>query len=99
VLLAKVGSGGPLVRLTGHLGWLGGQVSCLHRLSHFGSSSYRLNMTHVKSVISLVPTLAGRHHLGSVGPELFAMSSPRVILSETTLGFGHNEDMCGFWSI
>jgi hypothetical protein len=49
----KWGSGGPLVKPVGHLGWLGGQVSWPHRLSHLRSFSYRLNMTRVKSVISL----------------------------------------------
>jgi hypothetical protein len=42
---------------------------------------------------------AGWPQLGSVGPGLFAASSPRVIVSETTLAFGNNEDMYGFWSI
>jgi hypothetical protein len=40
-----------------------------------------------------------RPHFGSVGPELCATSSPHVILSMTTPGFGHNEDLYGFWSI
>ncbi len=71
-----------------------------------GCYTYRLNMTCVESVISLAPNpgwpakeWADRPHLGSVGPGLFATSSPHVILSETTPGFGHNEDMHGFWSI
>jgi hypothetical protein len=38
-------------------------------------------------------------YFGLAGPELCAMSSPCVILSMTTSGFGHNEDMYGFWSI
>jgi hypothetical protein len=83
---------GALVRPASHLGWSGGQVSWPHRLSDLGSSSYRLNMTCLESQI-----LVGRPHLGSVGPELFAMSSPCVMLSETTPGFEHNEDMSGFW--
>jgi hypothetical protein len=41
----------------------------------------------------------GRPHLGSVGIRLFTTSSPSVILYETTLGFGHHEDMYGFWFI
>jgi hypothetical protein len=49
------GGGGALVRSTTHLGWPGGHVLWPHRLSHLGSSSYRLNMTRVKSVISLAP--------------------------------------------
>jgi hypothetical protein len=55
VLWVKVGHGVPLVRLAGHLGWPGGQVSWPHRLSHLRSSSYRLNMTRIESVISLAP--------------------------------------------
>jgi hypothetical protein len=47
--------GGPLVWTASHLGWPGGQVSWPHRHSHLGSSSYRLNMTCVESIISLVP--------------------------------------------
>jgi hypothetical protein len=31
-----------------------------------------------------------------VGLGLFAMSSPHIILSETSTGLGHNEDMYGF---
>jgi hypothetical protein len=42
---------------------------------------------------------SGLPHYGLAGPELWAMSSPHVILSVTTPGFGHNEDMYGFWSI
>jgi hypothetical protein len=57
VLWVKVGLGGPLVRPASHLGWPGGQVSWPHRLSHLRSSSYRLNMTHVESVILLAPNL------------------------------------------
>jgi hypothetical protein len=53
----KWGSGGPLIRPASHLGWPGGQVSWPHRLSHLRSSSYRLNMTHVESVILLAPNL------------------------------------------
>jgi hypothetical protein len=61
-------------------------------------------MTGVEGVVSLAPNLlrpcgTGRPHLGSVGPRLFATSSHHVILSETTPGFGHDEDMYGFWSI
>jgi hypothetical protein len=52
-------------------------------------------MTHVESIISLVPN-PGWPHLGSVGPRLFTTLSPRVILFETTLGFGHNEDIYAF---
>jgi hypothetical protein len=51
-------------------------------------------MTRIESVISLAlnpgwpaKQWADRPHLGSVGPGLFAMSSPRVILSETPLVF------------
>jgi hypothetical protein len=46
VFWAKVWlGGGALVRLTGHLGWPGGQVSWPHRV----------NMTRVESIISLAP--------------------------------------------
>jgi hypothetical protein len=57
VLWVKVGlrGGGALVRLAGHLGWPGDQVSWPHQLSHLTSSCYRLNMTHVESIISLAP--------------------------------------------
>jgi hypothetical protein len=47
--------GGPLVRPASHLVWSGSQVSWPLWVSHHESSSYRLNMTHVESVISLVP--------------------------------------------
>jgi hypothetical protein len=57
VLWAKVVLGSALVRSACHLGWPGGQVLWPHRLSHLGSSSYRRNMTHVESVISLAPNL------------------------------------------
>jgi hypothetical protein len=89
---------GPLVKPARHLWWLGGQVLWRHQLSHLGSSSYRLNMTHVEWVISLVPN-PGRPHFGLVGPGLYATSSRCVILSKTTPGFVHNEDMYGFWNI
>jgi hypothetical protein len=42
---------------------------------------------------------AGWPHIGSVGPRLCAISSPRVIFSVTMPYFGHIEDMHGFWSI
>jgi hypothetical protein len=42
---------------------------------------------------------AGRPHFGSVGSELYATSSPRVIFSTTIPYFGHIEDMHGFWFI
>jgi hypothetical protein len=64
VLWAEEGSGGPLVRSASHLEWPAGQVSWPHRLSHLGSSSYQLNMTHVESVISLgqlAPDFLSRH--------------------------------------
>jgi hypothetical protein len=41
----------------------------------------------------------GRPHFGSVGLELCAASSPRVILFVTMYYFGYNKDMHGFWSI
>jgi hypothetical protein len=43
------GSGGPLVRPAGRLGWPGGQVLLLHRLSHFGFPSCRLSLTRGES--------------------------------------------------
>jgi hypothetical protein len=41
----------------------------------------------------------GRPHFCFSRPWLCATSSPYVILSVTTPGFGHNEDMYGFWSV
>jgi hypothetical protein len=40
--------------------------------------------------------MAGRTHLGSVEPMLYATSFPCVILSVTMPYFGHNEGMHGF---
>jgi hypothetical protein len=78
VLWVKVGLGGPPVRPAGLLGWLGSQVSWLHRLSHLASSSYRLNMTRVESVIPLAPNpgwqvgpTLGRLGLGFLPHHLF----------------------------
>jgi hypothetical protein len=58
-------------------------------------------MTRVESVVSLAPNLlwpsgTGWPHLGSVGLRLLPHHL-LVSLSETTLGFGHNEYMYGFW--
>jgi hypothetical protein len=47
--------GGPIVRPVDHLGWPGGQVSWSYQLSHLRSTSYRINMTRVESIISLAP--------------------------------------------
>jgi hypothetical protein len=102
----KWGSGSPLVRPAGNLGWPGGQVLWSHQLSHLGSSSYRLNMTHVESVILLAQIPGqlvkewGRPATPLVGwAWAFSHIISRVILSQTTPGFGRNEDICGFWSI
>jgi hypothetical protein len=40
--------------------------------------------------------MAGRPHLGSVEPVLYATSFSHVILSVIVSYFGHNEDMHGF---
>jgi hypothetical protein len=53
----------------------------------------------IRNVNSRPRSGVGRPHHRSVGPGLFTASSPSVILYETTLGFGHHEDMYGFWSI
>jgi hypothetical protein len=76
-------------------------------LSHIGYPSYQLKLTRVedgfqkdaKPWSSSQGGGVGRPHCGSNGSRLCATSSPRVILSVTTLGFGHNEDMHEFWSI
>jgi hypothetical protein len=100
------GSGGPLVRPVGHLTWPGGQALWQHCLSHIGYPSCWLKLTRVEDGFwkDEKPWPAGqggavgRPHFGSAGPRFCAMSSPHVILSVTTPGFGHNEDMYGFWS-
>jgi hypothetical protein len=57
----RLSGGGALVRLAGHLG------SWPPRLSHLSSSSYRLNMTRVESII-LLPPNPGRPAKGWVRP-------------------------------
>jgi hypothetical protein len=90
-------SWGPLVRPANHLGWLGSQVSWPHRLSHLGSSSYRLNMTRVESVISLAPNPGqpAKEWVGWAQAFCHVISSCHIIQD----GFGYNEGMYGFWSI
>jgi hypothetical protein len=56
MLWAKVGLKGPLARPSDRLGWPGSQVSWPHQHSHLVSSSSRLNMIHVDSIILLVPS-------------------------------------------
>jgi hypothetical protein len=100
----RLGAWGPLDRLAGHATWPGDQVSSLHHLSHIGYSSYRLTLTRGGNgfwkCVNTWPAgqgdVAGQPDFGSVGPVLYAMSFPRVILPVTMPYFGHNEDMHGF---
>jgi hypothetical protein len=95
------GSRGPLVKPASHLTWLGGQALWQHRLSHIGYPSCQLKLTRVEDGFrkDTKSWPAGRPHFGSAGPRLCATLSPCIILSVTTPGFGHNEDIYGFWSI
>jgi hypothetical protein len=103
----RLGAWGPLERPAGHATWLGNQVSSLHRLSHIGYSSYQLTLASGEDGFWKCSNtwppgqgdVADWSHLGSVEPVLYATSFPHVILSVNMPYFGHNEDMCGFWSI
>jgi hypothetical protein len=73
----SLGSGGPHVKLASHLTWSGDQALWQHRLSHIGYPSCRLKLTHVEIDFKKMPN-PGWPHLVSVGPGLFATSSPCV---------------------
>jgi hypothetical protein len=102
-----LGSGGPHVRPAGHLTWLGNQALWQYCHSHIGDPSCWLKLTRVEGRFQKDAKPwqtdqgggAGQLHFGSARPKLCATSSPHVILSVTTPGFGHNEDMYGFWFI
>jgi hypothetical protein len=55
VLWVKVALGGGTCQADWPSRVAGQPSSVAHRLSHIGSSSYRLNMTRVESIISLAP--------------------------------------------
>jgi hypothetical protein len=103
----RLGMWGPLDRPTSHATWSSDQVFSLHDLSHIGYSCYQLTLTRgengfwkcANTWMAGQGDVAGRPHLGSVEPVLFATSFPRVILFVSMPYFGHNEDMHGFWSI
>jgi hypothetical protein len=68
----KWGSGDPLVRPAGQLGWPSGQVCGRTDFGHWIPHALTFLDTLANQNLKRCQHLAGRPHFGSVGPELCA---------------------------